>query len=459
MIVIISDLHLTDGTSGATITSGAFRLFAQEVSDLAYDASWRADGKYRPIEEVHLVLLGDILDVIRSTKWLKEDGKVSTVRPWDDPSSDAFVGKVRSINEAILTRNAASLGELKKLKDSGALTIPPATSDGKPAEVSRDPADPRRLPVKLHLYYIVGNHDWFYHLPGEAHNQIRKTVVDTMGLDNDPNQPFAHDPGEWPLLQRLYEDHRIFARHGDIYDPSNFDGDRNRSSLGDAVVVELVDRFALQVLEDLGNQLSAELVAGLKEIDNVRPLARVPVWIHGLVDRTCPNAEIAKSVKRVWNELAESFVHLPFVRQHPKAHLMDWVLDLSRNFSFETLSHLVTKLGNISSRDQPSFTDALRETAFLNRTARFIVFGHTHAYEVVPLDSVSQAQGILNQIYINSGTWRAVREAVQVHPEQHRFVGYQVMTYLAFFKDDERNGRLFESWSGHLGEPKGGIAG
>ncbi|MDA2927107.1 hypothetical protein MYX78_07730 [Acidobacteria bacterium AH-259-G07] len=55
MLVIISDLHLTDGTSGETIRAGAFRAFRERLRDLAYDASWRADGKYKPIKELDLV--------------------------------------------------------------------------------------------------------------------------------------------------------------------------------------------------------------------------------------------------------------------------------------------------------------------------------------------------------------------------------------------------------------------
>ena len=65
MLVIISDLHLTDGSSGETIRAGAFRVFRESIRNMAYDASWRSDGTYKPIEEMHLVLLGDILDLIR----------------------------------------------------------------------------------------------------------------------------------------------------------------------------------------------------------------------------------------------------------------------------------------------------------------------------------------------------------------------------------------------------------
>ncbi len=80
MLVIVSDLHFTDGTSGETVRSGAFKLFRDALSDLAYGASWRADGKYKPIEDLHLVLLGDILDVIRSAQWLREAGIESDIR-------------------------------------------------------------------------------------------------------------------------------------------------------------------------------------------------------------------------------------------------------------------------------------------------------------------------------------------------------------------------------------------
>src|SRR5574337_699284 len=112
MLVIISDLHLTDGTSGETIREGAFRLFRERLRDAAYDASWRRDGSYKPLEQLDVLLLGDILDVIRSTRWLN-----GAVRPWDDPQSQPFVDRIREINDAILKNNSAALGILKSLDD------------------------------------------------------------------------------------------------------------------------------------------------------------------------------------------------------------------------------------------------------------------------------------------------------------------------------------------------------
>src|SRR4051812_21131388 len=81
MLVIISDLHLTDGTSGETIRPGAFRAFRESLRELAYDASWRNEKQYFPVDGIDLVLLGDILDVIRSTSWCAVPPEV---RPWGD---------------------------------------------------------------------------------------------------------------------------------------------------------------------------------------------------------------------------------------------------------------------------------------------------------------------------------------------------------------------------------------
>jgi len=90
MLVIISDLHLTDGTSGETIRTGAFRTFRERIRDLAYDASWRSDERYAPIECVDLVLLGDIIDVIRSSRWSEE---TPSLRPRGTiPAPDSLTG-------------------------------------------------------------------------------------------------------------------------------------------------------------------------------------------------------------------------------------------------------------------------------------------------------------------------------------------------------------------------------
>lgn len=456
MLVFISDLHLTDGTSGQTVKPGAFKLFRERLRDLAYDASWRADGRYRPIERLDIVLLGDILDVVRSQTWL-----AGRVRPWTaDRNSPAFEARVGQITDDILRHNKASLDCLKSLQRRNVITVPRATRMGTPKKVRREPNAPDRVPVAVRLHYMVGNHDWFYHLPGGAHNAIRKRIVDAVGLSNDPDTPFAHDPDESPAIADICRQHRVLARHGDVFDPFNYEGERDASSLGDAIVVELLNRFPAAVAAETGSDLPRECLEGLKEIDNVRPLLVIPAWIDGLLRRTCPDRRQAKRVKAIWDGLADEFLRLDFVRQrdkwfqlHDLADRLEWALKFSKGVSLRSLARLLAWWSELTGGKDDSFEqNAFSERVFRNRTAKCIVYGHTHRHKIVPLDSSHTSKGLLDQVYLNSGTWRRVHEPARWKPKEQEFYGYHLMTYLAFFQDDERGGRVFESWTGALGD-------
>ena len=84
MLVILSDLHLNDGTCGALLAPGTMNLLSERLCDLAWRASWRADGSYQPIQRLDMVLLGDVLDITGSQRWLKGDA-----RPWSDVTTHA----------------------------------------------------------------------------------------------------------------------------------------------------------------------------------------------------------------------------------------------------------------------------------------------------------------------------------------------------------------------------------
>jgi UDP-2,3-diacylglucosamine pyrophosphatase LpxH len=445
MLVIISDLHLTDGTSGTTISPGAFQLLGERLEDLACGASQRRDGSYRPIERIDLVLLGDVLDVIRSTRWLN-----GSVRPWGDAASPALAGIVAQITADILQRNEQSCSEFRRLAEQG-VAVRPALRDGRMADRGI-----HNVPVRIH--YMVGNHDWFFHLPGDQFTRMRRQVATAMGLATSPDAPFPHEAWEDNELLQTMRRHKVFARHGDVYDPFNYEGDRNASSLGDVVVIELLNRFGVLVQRELGEDLPSSALAGLREIDNIRPLLLVPVWIDGLLERSCPQPAVRKQVKKVWDALADEFLEQPFVRRRDTWCPVDVVdglqkaLKFSRRLSVGWASWIAQWMWQLRGADNSSYYQhALSEQDFRNRRAKHIVYGHTHTAEVVPLDA-SFAEGyVLHQAYFNSGTWRRVYEQTRFAPTEHEFISAEALTYLAFFKDDERRGRPYETWSGTLG--------
>ena len=110
MLVIVSDLHLGDGTTAASIQHSAFEVFARRLNETAYFASWREDGSYRPIETLDVILMGDILDPLHSTRWLDS----RDLRPWSDPYSPEYSSKLLEITRAILDENKESLAVLRR---------------------------------------------------------------------------------------------------------------------------------------------------------------------------------------------------------------------------------------------------------------------------------------------------------------------------------------------------------
>ncbi len=481
MLVIISDLHFTDGSSGTTISDGAFRVFRQRLRDLAYDASWRLKKKqgvredageeyvYEPIDSFDIILLGDIFDVIRSKSW---GFQKNAIRPWDygtsATASKKVAAKVSGITADILKHNSESFDILKSLTrpsenhaKSLSITLPPA-KDGKPdSTVDWAPWAEGRQPVKVRIHYMVGNHDWFYHAPDAGFVAIRRKIQNALGLVNDPAQPFPHEPEESTAISQVLADHDVYARHGDIYDSFNFEGERDASSLGDAIVIELLNRFPLEVAARLEKDLDGVppgVVKGLKEIDNVRPLLLAPVWIDGLLRRLCKDHKQIKQVKKVWNDLVHKFLKIPFIKDR-NSWLNPWdnvdqlrtALILSSGLSLHTASRLLQWINDKGiKRPDSYYREALTEPKFKNLTAKYIVYGHTHHHQLTPLDVSYPPPGELKQLYLNSGTWRRVHGLAKLNTKDEEFVGYDVMTYLTFFKDDERCGRSFEVWSGSL---------
>ncbi len=455
MLVAISDLHLDDGTVGKSLSTDAFNVFRQRLELLAFSASQRADGSYRPLESIDLLLLGDIFEMIHSTRWLKEkSGLASPVRPWDDPNRLELVAKTHEIAQGIVEHNAESMAVFRQMARGEAIKLPPATAHGQPAVKAKE-----SVPVPVKIYYMVGNHDWFFHLPGEAYAPMRRLIVDGMALKN-PASPMAYEPLEWETLAGLFEKYRIFARHGDCYDRWSYNAEfgRDAATLGDALCIELINRFPEEIESRLGDALPGHFYSGLREMINVRPNVAVPLWIAGQIRSFGVMEKLETVIKDVWNKLVVEFLHLDFVHTFnnhwdpfESVDELSLVLKLTRWTSFENFNRVILLIKKQLFRDGQSMAKhAIKEQAFLSRRADFIVYGHTHHPEIIPLDTY-QRNGMENYQYlVNTGTWRSCYDLNRYHPEQQKFLPFQLMGYLAFFADGERHGRRHEAWSGQL---------
>jgi UDP-2,3-diacylglucosamine pyrophosphatase LpxH len=450
MLVIISDIHLGDGTCGKTISPQAFQLFTARINELACNASISKEGKFHPVETIDILLLGDILDPLHSDQWVKKDsGQKGYVRPWTDFRVPEFSSKLREITRSILKNNQESISILKSLKD-GKFSGWPSVMDGK------EPASFAKNPVRVNLHYMVGNHDWYYHLPGALFDQIRSEIVQAFGLSNSI-EPFPHHLKESTSLSELLAQYKVFARHGDIYDRFCYsrENGRDAASIGDAFTVELVNRFPSELKQALGDELPPTFVESLRELANVRPTLAVPLWISSQMSQNRLPTVKKKKIKSLWDDLSRQFLKLNFIREsdHPfkldAVDELEFMLHLTDRVTLNTLDSLMTWIRKRIHPDERTFSrHALKEEAFQDKKDNFIVYGHTHHHELVPLDSLMDNNHYTSQMYINSGTWHPYYDLAINKPEEQKFIPYQVMTYLSFFKENECRGRRFETWSG-----------
>ncbi len=271
------------------------------------------------------MLLGDILDLLRSSRW---NGQ-TTIRPWSDWNTEEFFDQVNRITNDILQHNEEGLAVLRSLAAEGGVTVPPALRTGRPAsDAARQPE--WRSDCTIWWATTTGS----IHLPGTRYDLIRQKLVRQMGLANRWDRPFPHDYRRATICWAICGGTRSRPATATSYDPFNFEGERDASSLGDVIVIELVNRFALEVETQLANDLPASTVLGLREIDNVRPSVLIPVWIDGLLERTCPTASMRKQMKRVWDRLVDEFLAIEFVRQRDTWSPIDLVDGLRSALKF-----------------------------------------------------------------------------------------------------------------------------
>jgi len=454
VLIIASDIHLGDGTCARSISPNAFFMFAERLREMTYHASFRQDGAYRPIEKIDLVLMGDILDPLHSTLWLdSQRGDANYIRPWSDPTKPRYAEKLRQVTRAILKENEAAASVFKNLAAGQVVQLPPAVA-GHPDKDSRELVVPR-----VNIHYMIGNHDWYYHLPGKNFDLIRQDMIDGLGLYN-PVDNFPWTMEELEPLQAVFESYKVYGQHGDKYDKFNFDREkgRNFSTLGDVFAMEVVNRFPVAVLQELGSELPAAIGESLRQLTNVRPALASSVWITSRISQHSGSDAMMRKLKKIWDQVTDEFLDVDFVREADKAFQFDLVdalqliVKISKHASFQTINDVLMWMREKMWEDGVSFTNhALREPAFLNKSARYITYGHTHRHQVVPLDTAGDPPDEESQFYFNSGTWHSYYDLAVHSPEAKKFVHYQSMTYLTFYASDESDGRNFEAWSGALG--------
>lgn len=459
MLALISDLHLCDGS--ASVGNVAPEVFALALREIYQIAEGVARVRDQPTQ-VDLVFLGDIFDLLRTERWF-EDARGNPVplseRPWGSAAAvrgermtPAAAARARSILDEVLAVNADALATLR----GESLPPPPG--------------------VEVRRLYIPGNHDRLYLHDGE----LRAGIHAGLGV--------AHGEGlsgEGIFLHRLeMPQYGTLARHGHEWDVWNFPGFRRDAvpseytdadylpaPIGDAVTAEMAARLPYEIRLRLqeSRAFPPELVnrihRGLQRIEDVRPLFASFHWAYYAVSRLAteldrePGRILRASLEDSVRTLARGFRDLEFYQAWQELHHQPFHLDaalllrvilyglsLPSCFPVEWVAERIEQL--LVTRNPLTTTrkGALREdlSSVGREELRFVVYGHTHRPEQVPMHGGTRVQ----DVYLNTGTYRP---GVFRADDGQGFVGWQRIAYVCISSPEEALGQATPFGLPHVG--------
>jgi hypothetical protein len=312
--------------------------------------------------------------------------------------------------------------------------------------------------------YLLGNHDSLLN----RYEESRRRVVEAMGLDRaciERGLPVAFP---WPEVEEAARPYGVVARHGDACDILNRHpaGARGAPSIGEAITVELVNRFPEEVGAALADHpRRREIVGRLSEVDNVRPLTLIPEWVVQTAaevggDDPAVLRAIHRGIRTAIDAFRRSAAYADACRRSLtvwQRFYLDRVLytlrrqDLSRVPSWRDRAvRMAGAAQSLFGRPVSRYVArALAERLPDGAVPRLVVYGHTHEARTVPLGRTADGQ---DRFYLNTGTWRRVWERGSTDGPAGHFAGWRVMTYVVIYAPDEGGGRTFETWTGGLGE-------
>lgn len=425
MLVLLSDLHITDESTARNVNPEAFDLFLTEV---------RSTAAHRTAKELRIVLLGDIFDLVRTDYWLRQRIPMER-RPWGgtlDPET-GMNADVAGLNEqfgAVLQGVLAS-DTAKKL-----------------AEVLRSL---RQEHPGLTVTYVVGNHDRvLWNFP-----DLRRTIQSAIPEISEFAPFFRSD------------DYALLARHGHEWDvnchgwefrnrvlmPSEnvgrFSAEAYRTmAIGEAVTAELMGGLIYHVRE-LG--ASATVVSQLMEVNNLRPLLAVFEWLDwiGAPQAARERNMLHEGLRRALDGLLGTSLAKRWDAMRADLLISGDLIDrlqIARKLlmgpDFNSFRGRIAALQRVqgvlpfSSKDDDTLLEGARSEEVFKGSApdsaiQRVVYGHTHRARH---DYFRGNRDGTVQMYVNTGTYLPlITEAA----DGHSFASSIQMTLLYAYRADE----------------------
>jgi len=423
MLVIISDLHFTDGTtsnfSGSedlfNIKPKAFKLFFRKIADIIK--------RRESIPKVTLIYDGDIFDLLRTHHWFKVSPKE---RPWSIPiKKEKVYGTCKEILEKIIEHNQESLSWL-----SGE---------------HKDFEEVWQLETEIERIYIPGNHDRIINLYAPS----RKLVYEYLLGRNDSRR-----------FNNSYKDqqnHQTLVLHGHESDAFNCEFDKNGNPKYDNVPIG--DPMTTMLFVRMGHEAEKlSIPKGAKrrfrDIDNVRPSLATVRYVQDIIN----DFKIGKKVERMIEKIVEDFKQLEFYKKWQDRHdLLSIGFDEADKLQFalrvigllgaNVPAGLLEKLAAFVRDDSCQKLAKKHLERASGRNMRYCVFGHTHEPLHVPLYLDDKLK--MEKHYLNTGTFRTTFSQTF---DKKDFIRFQRMSYVILYSareyDPIESIPMYEAWSG-----------
>lgn len=468
MLVAISDIHFVDGTAGDhNLPFGAFELFVDHISSLA---------KRKQAKEVKILLLGDIVDLIRSAQWFNVSLKD---RPWGVQGvKDIPTPRKNSPTEKKCLGILGRVPSSSLQKPNPPSSLKPNTilaKNWKTFKLFRELqfADAKGDTIPTQIIYVAGNHDRLCNLYPSVRDALKLILGLTVGsktVDGDPTNLW------WYKNEFLCEKYGMYARHGHQFDIWNFGGGNDftrngylKAPIGDVIATE----FAVKIpwlLESMRKQkpqaVPQSLVDKAKDIDNVRPLASIIEWLYYRIKHE-DQKRVRKILDDVFDTVVKDILRIELVQKwrSPETHYDEILRAASSRWLRWLPSALVDLLdaedllplfigatGGPKDPEKDPYMEAVYydDTWKKNKKIQFMLLGHTHRPLQRPLDISDGTE----TIYVNTGTWRNRIHRTVALDRAPDFVEFKQMTYTVFFMRDEdmkdkASGTLsFDMWTG-----------
>ena len=442
MLIILSDLHFSDGTTSVNVVPEVFTkiLFPQINSKLSADA-------HKNINEIHLVLAGDTFDMVSTDKFLMIP---YSKRPWNgnldpdyavNPDREVVNEYVKVLDGIIVKPGCkAFIAEILKLNDI------------------------HEIPFKI--TYIAGNHDRTINFYVELRQKVRKLFPGihlefANNLRSEKYSTICRHGNEWDKICFGYE----FAKKvlHKTYE-SRFHSEYYKvQSIGEIVTAELMSGIIYRLnYKHHWKGVYDDLIDCIKYINNVRPAPYALDWlIWSLSDKFSQKLKDDISTA-IYNSL-EAFLNTSLAklwdRLSPDLIISGDIVDklqLLKNFlKKDSFKSIIKALGLIRFIDKlpefkdESFMEGAMEDFKENPEIQFVVYGHTH-YSKEAVITAEKDQPAKR--YINTGAYLPLIQKARLNG--YGIAKRMTITFIYDKSEDNRNNNKhkdtvsLEFWNG-----------